>query len=65
MSGSTTRIAPMLAVRGGARAIEFYKAVFGAVERWRIDAGGSVAAGLAVGDAELFLFGVGPRRSPA
>jgi PhnB protein len=30
-------IAPMLSVRGGTRAIEFYKAAFGAGELFRID----------------------------
>ena len=45
----------MLAVRDGARAIEFYKEAFGAIELWRIDAGGSVVAGLSVDGAELFL----------
>ena len=30
-------IAPMLSVRNGARAIEFYKAAFGAMELYRVD----------------------------
>ncbi len=59
MSG-TTRIAPMLAVSDGARAVEFYKGAFGAVERWRIDAGGSVVAGLSVDGAEFFLAAASP-----
>lgn len=33
-----TKIAPMLSVRGGAKAVEFYKAAFGAGELFRIDA---------------------------
>jgi PhnB protein len=32
-----TSIAPMLSVRWGARAIEFYKAAFGAQELFRVD----------------------------
>lgn len=56
----TTQIAPMLAVTDGARAIDFYKSAFGAVERWRLDAGGSVVAGLSVDGAELFLAEASP-----
>ena len=42
-------IAPMLSVRNGARAVEFYKAALGAVEVFRIeDPGGSVVARLSV-----------------
>ena len=52
---TTTTIAPMLAVPEGARAIEFYKSAFGAVERWRIDAGAAVIAGMSVDGAEFFL----------
>lgn len=58
-SGSTT-IAPMLAVPDGARAVDFYKEAFGAVERWRIDAGGTVVAGLSVDGAEFFLAQASP-----
>jgi len=68
MDALNTRIAPMLAVRDGERAIEFYKAALGAVELWRIDAGGSVVAGLSVDGAEFFLADESPphgTRSPA
>jgi PhnB protein len=55
MSPKTT-IAPMLSVRGGVRAIEFYKAAFGAAELFRIDdEGGAVVARLSVGTAEFWL----------
>jgi uncharacterized glyoxalase superfamily protein PhnB len=37
MADVTTTIAPMLAVRRGAQAVEFYKAAFGAREVFRID----------------------------
>src|SRR5271165_4667235 len=45
-----TAIAPMLSVRNGARAIEFYKAAFGAGELFRLDdERGAVVARLCVG----------------
>ena len=50
----------MLAVSDGARAIEFYRSAFGAFELWRIDAGGAVVAGLAVGGAQFFLAQASP-----
>src|SRR5437868_10804913 len=38
-----TTVAPWLSVRGGARAVEFYKSAFGATEAFRLeDPGGSV-----------------------
>lgn len=53
----------MLAVSDGAAAIEFYKSAFGAVEQWRIDAGGSVVAGLTVDGAEFFLADENPPKT--
>ena len=51
-----TAIAPMLSVRNGARAIEFYKAAFGAVEMFRIDnEKGEVVARLSVDGAEFWV----------
>jgi PhnB protein len=51
-----TAIAPMLSVRNGAQAVEFYKAALGAVERFRVDApDGSVVARLAVDGAEFWV----------
>ena len=51
-----TAIAPMLSVRRGAQAIEFYKAAFGVREIFRIDSDtGDVVARLAVGDAEFWV----------
>src|SRR6266851_6694578 len=53
---SKNGIAPMLSVRRGARAIEFYKAAFGAGELFRIDdESGAVVARLSVGAAEFWL----------
>jgi PhnB protein len=49
-------VAPMLSVRNGARAVEFYKAAFGAVEVYRMeDPGGSVVSRLSIAGAEFWL----------
>jgi PhnB protein len=49
-------ITPMLAVRRGAQAIEFYKAAFGAQEVYRVDAPtGEVVARLSVDGAEFWV----------
>ena len=49
-------IAPFLSVRRGARAVEFYKAAFGASEVFRIESPtGDVVARLALGDAEFWV----------
>jgi PhnB protein len=46
----------MLSVRDGAKAIDFYKAAFGASELFRLDdPRGAVVAHLSVGDAEFWL----------
>lgn len=51
-----TSIAPMLSVRKGAKAVEFYKRAFGATELFRIDdASGSVVARLSVEGAEFWV----------
>jgi PhnB protein len=51
-----TGIAGMLSVRNGARAVEFYKAAFGAGELFRIDdESGAVVARLSVGAAEFWV----------
>lgn len=49
-------IAPMLSVRNGAQAVEFYKSAFGAVEVYRVEGpGGSVVSRLSVAGAEFWL----------
>ncbi len=49
-------IAPMLSVRQGARAVEFYKSAFGATEVFRIEApDGAVVSRLSVDDAEFWV----------
>src|SRR5881296_2362627 len=49
-------VAPMLSVRQGARAVEFYKAAFGAVEVYRVEApDGAVVSRLSVNGAEFWV----------
>jgi PhnB protein len=49
-------VAPMLSVRDGAAAVEFYKAAFGAVEVFRVEApDGAVVSRLSVGGAEFWV----------
>ena len=51
-----TSISPMLSVRNGAKAVEFYKAAFGAGELFRIeDERGAVVARLSVGESEFWV----------
>src|SRR5215210_391039 len=51
-----TSIAPMLSVRNGAKALDFYKAAFGTTEIFRIDGeNGSVVARLSVEGAEFWV----------
>lgn len=56
VNSQKTAIAPMLSVRKGAKAIEFYKAAFGATQLYRIDApDGAVVARLAFGGADFWV----------
>jgi len=52
-----TTIAPLLSVRNGAKAIDFYKAAFGAAELYRIDdpGSGAVVAQLSIGTADFWV----------
>jgi len=50
-----TSIAPMLSVRGGAKAVEFYKAAFGASELFLLENDGSVVAQLSVGSSDFWV----------
>jgi PhnB protein len=55
-------VVPMLSVRNGTRAIEFYKAAFGANELFRVDnEKGEVVAQLSVGGAEFWLADESPQ----
>jgi PhnB protein len=59
-----TSIAPLLSVRNGVKAIEFYKAAFGASELFRVDDGsGAVVARLSVEEAEFWLADESPEHS--
>ena len=51
-----TQITPMLSVRRGAKAVDFYKAAFAAEEEFRLDdPGGAVVARLSVDGAEFWV----------
>ncbi|HEX7159592.1 MAG TPA: VOC family protein [Edaphobacter sp.] len=51
-----TTLAPMLCVRNGAKAIEFYEAAFGAKVIFRMeDPGGSVVAQLSIAQSQFWL----------
>lgn len=58
-----TTIAPWLSVRNGARAVEFYKSAFGAIEAFRMEDGGSVVARLSVQEAEFWVSDESPEHS--
>ena len=52
----TTTIAPMLSVRNGKKALEFYKVAFGTSELFRIESEtGAVVAQLSVGSAQFWV----------
>ena len=56
-------LTPMLSVRNGARAVEFYKAAFGALEVYRIDdPTGAVVSRLSVNGAEFWLSDESPEQ---
>ncbi|MGB7846187.1 MAG: VOC family protein [Candidatus Acidiferrum sp.] len=60
--GRRISIAPMLSVRNGAKAIEFYEAAFGAGELFRVDnESGAVVAQLSVGQADFWLADESPQ----
>ena len=55
-SQTATAIAPMLSVRRGKSAVEFYKAAFDAIELFRVENDrGEVVARMAVGKAEFWV----------
>src|SRR5437868_2722487 len=57
-------IAPMLSVRRGTSAIEFYKRAFGARELFRLDGdGGAVVARLSVAGAEFWVADESPEHA--
>jgi PhnB protein len=57
-------VAPLLSVRNGAQAVEFYKAAFGATEVFRVeDPSGAVVARLSVDGAEFWLADESPEHA--
>ena len=51
-----TSIAPWLSVQHGARAVDFYRAAFGATELHRVEnESGQIVAQLAIGEAEFWV----------
>jgi len=57
-------VAPMLSVRNGARAVEFYKAAFGVTEVFRIESpDGAVVARLSVEGAEFWVSDESPEHA--
>jgi PhnB protein len=59
-----TAIAPMLSVRRGSEAVEFYKTAFGARELFRVeDEGGAVVARLAIDAAEFWVADESPEHA--
>jgi PhnB protein len=59
-----TSLSPMLSVRNGKNAIEYYQAAFGANEMFRIEApDGAVVARLSIDGAEFWLADESPENS--
>jgi PhnB protein len=59
-----TSISAMLNVRGGAKAVEFYKAAFGAVELFRVDdPAGAIVAQLGVDQASFWVADEAPEHA--
>src|SRR5713101_3134636 len=57
-------VSPMLSVRNGARAVEFYKSAFGAIEVFRIEASdGAVVATLSIGGSDFWVADESPAYS--
>ena len=50
-----TAITATLSVRGGERAVSFYKEAFGATELHRVEGGGSIVSQLSVDGAEFWV----------
>jgi PhnB protein len=50
-----TLISPMLSVRNGASAVDFYQAAYGAAVLFRLEDGGAVVAQLSVNGAEFWV----------
>jgi PhnB protein len=63
-SAENTVLSPLLSVRNGAQAIDFYKSAFGAQELFRVDdEHGSVVARLSIGKSEFWLADESPEHA--
>ena len=59
-----TSLSPMLCLRGGARAVDFYKRAFAAQELFRVeDENGAVVAQMSIDGAEFWLTDESPEHS--
>src|SRR3982750_1076805 len=57
-------IAPLLSLRSGAKAVEFYKAAFGATEVYRVeDPSGAVVSRLSIDGAEFWVSDESPEHA--
>ena len=56
-----TSLAPLISVRHGLQAVEFYKSVFGAEELFCLNDGGSVVAQMRVGQSDFWLADESPQ----
>jgi PhnB protein len=64
MKPTITSLAPMLSVRQGARAVEFYKAAFGAVETYRVESpDGAVVSRLSIDGADFWVADESPEHA--
>jgi PhnB protein len=59
--GPKTRIEPMLSVRNGAKAVEFYTTAFGAETLFLLEDGGAVVAQLSAGGAVFWVADESPQ----
>jgi PhnB protein len=59
--GPKTSIEPMLSVRNGAKAVEFYTAAFGAETLFLLEDGGAVVAQLSAGGAVFWVADESPQ----
>ena len=61
MTSKVRSIIPLLSVRNGAKAVEFYKAAFGATEKFRMEEGGAVFAQMEADRVEFWVSDESPQ----
>jgi PhnB protein len=52
---SRSTLSPWLSVRDSARAVEFYKSAFAAVETWHLEGDPGIVSRLSIGDSEFWV----------